>query len=63
LFEVTNNLKHRVLLKTTYSAGLRLSTLIRKYGNVLFDIMRPVVSFVNYHNQKVLKGAYLNRPL
>jgi site-specific recombinase XerD len=28
LFEVTTNLKHRVLLKTTYSAGLRLSEVI-----------------------------------
>ena len=28
LFEAADNLKHRVLLKTTYSAGLRLSEVI-----------------------------------
>jgi len=29
LFDVTKNIKHRVLLKTAYSAGLRLSEVIR----------------------------------
>lgn len=29
LFDVTTNMKHRVLLKTTYSAGLRISEVIR----------------------------------
>ena len=43
--------------------ALLLSALIRKYSNVLFDAMRPVVLFVNYYNQIILKGAYLNRPL
>ncbi len=41
LFEAAANLKHRVFLKTVYSAGLRVSEVIKTQNPNILKAMHP----------------------